>query len=93
MPKAALPAIVPIEVATATNPAETTNAPKNAVTKAKEQGYEAIYANCKKINQLSHKVFLESSFKEYEMKEDEYIGIGIKKSDIPKNIALKYDLE
>lgn len=66
---------------------------KNAITKAKEQGYEAIYANCKKINQLSHKVFLESSFKEYEMKEDEYISIGIEKSDIPKNIALKYDLE
>ena len=66
---------------------------QNAISYAKEAGFKTIIANCKKLNHLSHKVFLESHFEEFEMKEDIYLAIGIEKSDIPKNIALKYNLK
>ena len=59
---------------------------------AQKEGYNELIANCKKTNNLSHKVFIESDFKEYDMSEEDYLSIGIEKSDIHKNIALKYKL-
>ena len=66
---------------------------KIAIDYAKDNGYKALYANCKKSNELSHKVFNDSKFFEFEMSEETYLNIGINKSDIPKNIALKYIIE
>ena len=61
-----------------------------ALDYAKDNGYQEVIANCKKTNELSHKVFNESGFKEFEMDMDEYLSIGIEENDIPKNVALKY---
>ena len=63
---------------------------KRAIKYAKENGYQEIYANCKKINEPSHSLFLSLGFKEFNMSEEQYASIGIEKEDIDKNIALIY---
>lgn len=64
-----------------------------AIRYAKEKGYKYLYANCKKINELSHKVFTQIGFIDYPMSDEVYETIGINKSDIPKNIALKFEIK
>ena len=59
---------------------------------AKENGYKAVFANCKKTNLHSHRLFISCGFKEFDMSKEQYLGIGINEDDIEKNVALTLDL-
>ena len=65
---------------------------EKAITFIKENGVQAIYLNCKKVNHASYNLFTHLGFKEFKMSEEQYLGIGISKEDIEKNVALEYEL-
>lgn len=60
---------------------------KKAIKYAKKCGYEKIYANCRKINEASRSLFESTGFVEFDMTEEQYLGIGIEPQFIEKNYA------
>ncbi len=64
----------------------------NAIKYADMHNYSKIYANCQKINIISQSLFKNAKFINFDMTQEEYLGIGIEMEYIDKNYAFLYNI-
>lgn len=65
---------------------------KRAIKQAKKCGYGKMYANCRRVNLASKSLLEKVGFTEFDMTEEQYLGIGIDTGNIVKNYAFEYVL-
>ena len=65
---------------------------KNAINYAKIHGYGKMYANCRKINEISQSLLKKIGFIEFDMTEEQYLGIGFSPEHINDNYAFLYNI-
>lgn len=56
---------------------------------AKNRQYRNVYANCKKHNYASQRLFASLGFEEFHMSKDCYAGIGMPEESVEQNCAFK----
>lgn len=63
---------------------------RQAIRYASLHGCARIYANCQKINEISQSLFRKLGFRQFDMSEEQYLGIGVAKEAIDRNYAFVY---
>ena len=66
---------------------------RQAMRYAKTSGYDRMYANCHKTNVPSQSLFTKLGFTQFDMTEEQYIGIGVAPKHIARNLAFLYEIK
>ena len=66
---------------------------RQAIRYASLHGCARIYANCQKINEISQSLFRKLGFQQFDMTEEQYLGIGVSKEAIDRNYAFVYNVK